>query len=361
MIVGTCGFVMTGSSAITDLLREYDSTWVFDEKEFTIVHNPDGIEDLDYQLNEHATKYTSSTVAFERFRRMVYFTLCWRRDDKKLKQELHNVTENFINSLEPIRWKGMGAIDKQLFSGRYYHNRIFNMPVYVIRQKMHAKGLCKIRDDSSWPLHQYEFAICPQDFIGKAQLFTHNLLKLYGADFNKIIVLDQPFAGNNPQRSFKYFSDECKAIIMDRDPRDWYLAAIYFRKHTNTGFQIPVGNVRDFVKFYKSLRNNPAFRGECKNVIKINLEELIYEYDTTVQKIEAFCDLGTNKRPKSIFDPKISIVNTQLIKRFPEYNADIKYIERELSDYLFPFEKYKYIDMSSKEKMFLNESPLNKK
>ena len=53
MVIGACGFVGTGSSALTDLLREYDEVAVFDQIEFNISYYPDGIEDLDYQINEH--------------------------------------------------------------------------------------------------------------------------------------------------------------------------------------------------------------------------------------------------------------------------------------------------------------------
>ena len=38
----------------------------------------------------------------------------------------------------------------------------------------------------------------------------------------KNLVLDQPFSGNNPQASFPYFENP-RAVVVDRDPRDYYL------------------------------------------------------------------------------------------------------------------------------------------
>lgn len=45
-----------------------------------------------------------------------------------------------------------------------------------------------------------------------------------GADLSKPICLDQPFSGNNPENSFKFYNNPY-AIIVDNDPRDLYLAA----------------------------------------------------------------------------------------------------------------------------------------
>ena len=38
--------------------------------------------------------------------------------------------------------------------------------------------------------------------------------------------------------------------------------------------------------------------------------------------------------------PDVSINNTQLWNKYPEYDKDIKIIESELSEYLYPFEDY---------------------
>ena len=42
MVIGTCGFGSTGSSAVSDYLKEFDENCTLDRAEFTIVHFPDG-------------------------------------------------------------------------------------------------------------------------------------------------------------------------------------------------------------------------------------------------------------------------------------------------------------------------------
>ena len=83
---------------------------------------------------------------------------------------------------------------------------------------------------------------------------------------------------------------------------------------------------------------------------------LFAEYDKTTKLIRDFLNYPDNPNPKSVFDPEISKANTQVYKRFPQFAEDIKYIENELSEYLFDFEKYEAPDMNSK--MFFGKSPL---
>ena len=60
-----------------------------------------------------------------------------------------------------------------------------------------------------------------------------------------------------------------------------------------------------------------------------------------MKKIEEFTGLeAMNHTQKfSMLNPKRSVHNTQLWKRYGK-KEDIEYIEKRLSDYLFPFENY---------------------
>ena len=59
----------------------------------------------------------------------------------------------------------------------------------------------------------------------------------------------------------------------------------------------------------------------------------------------------------SIFNPEVSMPNTQVWKRFPQYSKDIQYIERELTDYLFDYSGCPEPDPNAQ--MFVGKSPLN--
>ena len=100
----------------------------------------------------------------------------------------------------------------------------------------------------------------------------------------------------------------------------------------------------DFI--YKKLRTDEI--RENNRVIKVRFEDFIYEYDKTISKIEKFLKLGEHVRKKDFFKPEHSANNTQLIKKHPNDYNDIKKIETELSEFLFPFENYPDVDTSGK-------------
>ena len=50
MIVGACGFGGTGSSAVKDLLKEFENIQVLDRAESMFAFKVDGLQDLEYHL-----------------------------------------------------------------------------------------------------------------------------------------------------------------------------------------------------------------------------------------------------------------------------------------------------------------------
>ena len=77
---------------------------------------------------------------------------------------------------------------------------------------------------------------------------------------------------------------------------------------------------------------------ESKKILRIKFEDLIYQYDKTIDKIEKF--MGFTKkdhiRPLTRFNPEVSIKNTQIFNA-KEYQEETKIIEIELKKYLYNF------------------------
>lgn len=355
MIIGSCGFVGTGSSTITDLLKEYDGVMVCDDREMTVAHTPDGLEDLEYQLFAHATKHTSSVVAMERFRRAAFFMCCSKKLTKAERNEVSKIISDFVDAIVQVRWNGYASIDRQLFSGRNYESVLLNMTWYKIKRELAKRKIIKLDPNkATWPLHRMDFAVRPENFDEESQKFVRRILEFYKLDLSQKIVLDQPFCGNNPMKSFKYFGEEdCRAIVVDRDPRDKYINSCLARKRKGIGFQVPIDTVEDFVTYYRNIRLGSEI--EHPQVLRINMEELIYEYEDTRKRVEEFCDLSENLRPRTHFDPSVSIANTQLYKKYPEYQKEVEYIEKMLPEFLFDFDKYGEVDTSGAE--FFGSAP----
>lgn len=340
MIIGACGFTGSGSSAVMDYLSEYKSIYSFDDFEFTMTHSPDGLEDLDYQLNRHCAKYSSSVVAIERFRRSTYNYTINRIKDKAVRRKAAEATENFIQSITQVKWKGFGSAHYQLRFDPFYRNNIINMFSFKLANRIIKLMPGMVRKNwTVYPATTMEFSICPKDFDELAQKYVSSILELLGADSSKKILLDQPFCGNCPQNGFKFFKDP-KAIIVDRDPRDLYVFTIEFFHKNGIIYQVPTDTVEHFVDYFLYMRENQPYLMPDENVLRIRFEDMVYNYQDTTRRISDFCNLSSSDRYRVIFNPKKSINNTQVFKRFKGYSKDIEFIEKKLTSFLFPFEKY---------------------
>jgi len=355
MIIGTCGFASTGSSAVSDYLKEFDDNQVFDGFEFPLSFLPDGLEDLEYHLTKHTCRDDSCGIAIPRFRRCLekmYWPIL-RKQFNVSDEQLDNITEKFIGSIVQLEWKTAKRTDVLLHPSWFFHFwgiKIMKRRILprIQRRVGHVVDL--------WPYRKVEVSIHPDNYVEAARQFIRDILKLMGADFCKNIVLDQPFLGSNPAGSFRFF-DNPKAIVVDRDPRDNYLfTKLVLYKTENI---MPVNDVKTFVKYYRLFRDKHPYKQPNDDVLCLRFEDMVYNYDNTTARIREFCRLPQNPRPKSIFDPNMSMANTQLYLRYPEYAADIEYIERELPEYLFDFDKYPKPSFWGK--MFSGRSPLNKR
>ena len=116
MIVETCGFGSTGSSAVSDFLKEYDEVCALDKAEFTIAFTPDGLADLEHHVMHPHSRVSDSACAIERFRYMVV-----KKRGKYLSKrmgitikELEGLTDEYISKITQV--KGLGF---QNYENRY--------------------------------------------------------------------------------------------------------------------------------------------------------------------------------------------------------------------------------------------------
>ena len=157
------------------------------------------------------------------------------------------------------------------------------------------------------------------------------------------LEIDQIVPSQNIGRVLRYFQDPIDVFVVDRDPRDIYiLEKCYWKGHI-----CPTDSVEDYCRWFLYTRNSgSADSRKINNVHYIQFEDLIFKYSEECKKIETLLGLNAadhiNKYLK--FNPKRSIVNTQLWKKHLQMSEEIKIIENELREYLYPFDE---IDMSN--------------
>ena len=339
MIIGSCGYGATGSSVLTDLLREYDDIQVYDNFEFVIAYRVDGLQDLEYHLMKQYAKNSTGDYAIKRF---LYAAKCYMTPaiNKPCSgKKFYEISENFINNILQVSYKGVDTAD--MLSG----NIMKNILAFASKKVFMPKVIEKVTKKTSyiWPCRTMYYSVEPENFYEEAKKYINNILEAMGVDLSRPVCLDQPFEGNAPQQSFPFFDDPY-AVVIDRDPRDLYLAGRYTRD-PNFKFT-PKKNVDDFIIYYKNLRKNQ--KNDNQRILRVNFEDLIYCYEDSIKKIEEFLNLGEHIREKQIFDPEKSINNTQLIRLHPEDKNEINKIEKELKEFLYPFEDYKNIEFKGK-------------
>lgn len=348
MIIGACGFGATGSSVVTDYLKEFNNVTVKDDLEFTYLTALDGLLYLERSVMDPYNRTGDSIAAIRRFQELV--------KRKKHSYEKHGLSsevfeqsaEDFINAITMTKWHWTSRVENK--GWRYSPTNILRK--YMLKKVIPAKEKKLGHRFTSWPMEEVRLSVRPDNFYEAAQKHVDELLKGMGLDQNKIIALDQPFAGNNPQVCFSFCKDPY-AVIVDRDPRDLYV----FGKTKLMGKMhfFPIDRVEDFIIYYRCLRKGQPYLQDHPKILSIRFEDLVYEYDKTTTKLREFLHLPKNPHPKSVFDPDLSIANTQVFKRFPQFADDVKKIEKELSEYCFDFSKYPEPDFSKK--MFYGKSP----
>lgn len=348
-IVSVSGYGATGSSAVVDYLKGFEPVEVLDDFEFQIHYLPDGISDLDYKLNESCSRFYDSDVAITRFLDLCRELERWY--EPAFHGHLYEMAEEYIRSLNPVTWQGYWAWDRLHTPQDYIDKcnsenelrwknnekrRFFNR----LLRKLHLPQLPyqELRKYGDFFQQREMFmSIKPEGFIEKTQQFSERLLDTARKKDTSILVVNQLLPPQNPHRYEKYFSSPVKSIVVTRDPRDLYIHVKRPKWQV-----VPYQNVKSFVAWYKeNMKKDSIYHDESS--LRLYFEDMIYEFEATGDHIKDFLGVENDLIENSSFNPQISVANTQLFKRFPEFDDDIRIIEKELADYLYDFDNHKEV------------------
>lgn len=328
MVIGVTGYGATGASACIDLIKEYEGIQSYISSfEFQLLQQVDGILDLQYSLFDTGNRLHSNS-SLKRFYSNVYHPRAYRIN-KATNGKYVELTKKYINNITDITWNGFSLYDSIDCYGSYYR--------LSTRSMNHAlnKVLHQINKKLRWPpkSERYFSSLTPEQFNNATREYIHEILLASGFDPEQPILLEQLFNVKDPLKGCNFF-DDVRSIIVDRDPRDlYYISNFLYRDFSE--FMPNSGNVEVFVKYYKSIHYP---RIEDPRVLYIHFEDLIYDYDACNERIRSFLGGFSHEKKGHFFKPECSINNTQFFKDHSELAADFQYIEKNLRDYLYPFE-----------------------
>ena len=331
-IISCASYYGTGSSAITDFVSEYDSVYSFSNEEFRFVQDPDGIADLEYNLVENFNRHNSGH-AVKRYLKLVDFysgNIFGRKYEGFFHGKWKELSNEYINNLIDFTYHGWwqyDLLDKGSFY--YFRKRIVNKLLKLtVWRNQPERTLNTMKSEITYCAHPSE-----EKFLLYTRKYIDDLFNSVSKGYD-IVMVDQIVPPTNINRYLRYFND-IQAVIVDRDPRDIFV----LEKYVWMDGIIPT-DVNKFVKWFKYTREHrKKERVDSSKVRFIQFEDMVYNYEQTSNELERWLGLkeeGHNNK-KNIFDPAISIKNTQTWKKMECDLNEIIYIEKELSEYLYNF------------------------
>ena len=332
-ILSCASFYGTGSSAITDLFSEYSNVRPASDFEFSFLFEPDGVADLEYNLVQNFNR-NNSCLAIKRFKRFCKANNGDIIHKKWYKYHFENqylkLSNEYIDSLIGVSYRGFLDYDLRAKGSSKFVRLSF-------WRKLLTKLGCK-RGGILKKEYTYCGAPSEEKFLEATQKYVEQLLTIYNKQNCEYVCMDQLFPCTNIDKVKRYVPFDSFVFLVDRDPRDLFILC---KKVWTKEASIPSGkDVVEFCKWFDFSRHNAYEEVEkSKIVLKLNFEDLIYKYSETVEKIEKFTGLKNSDHINkfSRLNPKRSVVNTQIWKRYPEEEKNIKYIEENLSKYLYDF------------------------
>ena len=325
MEVVTCvGYHDTGSGAVDDFLRGFDNVAQASYGvECRFLQDPDCISDLEYNIVENPHRLNTG-FALKRYLKFIklnhhtyslIFGDAWERESKR-----------YVDSLTEFSYQGYWSGDMMLMSS-------WQRFTYYFRRALNKFVPKRYKKPSTWNYFPREKTLhcnlSEDEFIDLTRKYVGSLLRAMNPGNKEYVVLDQAVSAKNVSRYLKYFPCETKVIIVDRDPRDVFIEETLLK-----GRVLPK-DANEFCKVYIDSRT----RVDCsnKNVLFIHFEDLVYHYEETKKKICDFVglDITNHHAEKSGFDPAVSVKNTKLWEKHPEFEEQITIIENLLQEFLY--------------------------
>lgn len=336
MKVITCAsYYGSGSSALTDLVGEYENVQNLSDLEIRFIHQLDGISDLEYHLVENHNRQNSGH-ALKRFASLMHFYE-GNRISKQYstfidKERFRSLTEQYIDQLTQFKYTGWNfydLYDKGVFI--YYLSQLVNH----FAERTNINLLKPLKREVTLCSHPTE-----DSFLSITRDYVHGILCELNPDNKEYLEVDQLVSSSNIERMLRYFTDEVYVFVVDRDPRDVFLLNKYcWNDH------VAPKDVKKFCEWFKYAHEAGArFPKNNDHIMYIYFEDLIYRYDQMVANIEKKTGLSADMHSNqfSRMNPLRSIVNTRLWEQYDD-SKDILYIEKSLSEFLYD---YSNIDFS---------------
>ena len=344
MVVAVTGYYGTGSSAVLDLLSEYEgcSEGGMHSYEHVPLYFPNGLFDLEHKLLLGNDPHRSDE-AIKSFRKAMYElndkNFGWMGTyNQYFGNEFKENVDEFLSSITQFECEGLWY--------NYYKRGNFSPVKFLkdcVKTVLPNKQIIGEFGRKNPVLVKQNIEISfvsEEEFFKSAKIFVKNYLKMINKDNVPTLLIDHLLFPHHAYRMDKYFDDDFRLIVVDRDIRDLFVLSKYIWQEM--GFDSPYPtDAKEFLKHRVNMKNAEK-RTDNPHVLYINFEDLVYKYDETVAKIEKFVAFKPEQHinPRTRFIPENSINNTQNFLIEKEWAEEVKVLENQKDEiYDFPYER----------------------
>lgn len=332
-LISCASYGSSGSSVVTDYLSEYNNIKNLGTYEFRFVQDYMGIASLEDTLVTSPHRMNSD-IAIQNFLKYVdrqCGNFLKRRYQEFFNNRWKEISYKYIDNLTDAKWQGYWEeyqiIEPKLQSILKYQifprlKRLFSFPRKYIAHYIPTKPMY-----FSFPSEE-KFLKCTRNYIN--DLCT----ELDPKHEFQYLMFDQLMPPANIGKYERYF-DSIKTIVVDRDPRDYYLENVL-----RWGEKWIPNDVESFANLYRKQREQAKAFPDSENVLRIQFEDSIFHYNKFEDQIQSFLGLCHVNHiiPKSKFDPSISVKNTKLWEKRNIDRMVIRKIENLLPEFLYKFD-----------------------
>lgn len=343
--VAITGYYSTGSSALVDLLKEYDNTAIASpvdgDYEHMAFYSPGALYDLGaILLGDSRCPYTSDMAInhfIESAKRLYEHDFGWYGSYKKYYgNRFMESTLKFVEEISKKKDRKSAAHAKEVrFSIKKAILQLGAKLVY--KRPITVLGREYVFDDNP----TYFSVPTIEEFSKASKEYAKSYLEMCGKDAD-VNVFDHLLWPQQVSTLDVYMPDNLKVIVLQRDPRDMYLLNKYYWHKPPVSTANPYYPT-DAQAFIEEWKRTISLEKDTERVLFLNFEDLIYRYEETVKKIEQFLGISEENHIRQFnnFEPERSIENTQVFNLSDDWKNEVSCFEHELKDYLyqFPYER----------------------
>lgn len=343
MNIAVTGYFGSGSSAVLDLLCEFDSVTTglpdnIESFEHTTLYQPGGIFDLEDKLllgnDIHRSDEAIRTFKTEMMR-LNDNNFGWFGSFKEMfGDEFEKITNTLIEELHPF----------SIYTRYYGQYKAVKFSLVKVGVQLAARVLLG-RHVYKWgrqfvyePKDRGMISAFPSEdeYYTAASKFVSSYMNLFSDKNKPNTVFDRLILCHNIYRLPKYFGNDFKLIVLKRDIRDVYVFNKYLWPEINAGTMYPM-DIDIFIDYWRRLKSREKKIIDDR-ILEVNFEDLIYNYETTTDLIKKHCNLSDNEWHQfKYFKPEKSIKNTQVFKIRDVWQEEIARLEKEFPEYCYNF------------------------